>query len=62
MMEHIEHPEIAYIQRTGYPSYYKPDIIYCEECGRDITNTDQFEDEHHEFLCEGCLKYFHRKD
>ena len=57
-----DHPDIECAMRTGYPSWNQPITYLCEECGRDITNTDQFEDEHHEFLCEGCLKYFHRKD
>ena len=62
MREQIEHPEIAYINRTGYPSYLQQSEVYCEECGKNITNATWYEDEHHEFLCESCLLYFHRKD
>lgn len=61
-MEHIEHPEIAYFHRTGYPSYYQEPVIYCGECGKDITDDDWYEDETHEFLCRDCLLFFHRKD
>lgn len=58
----IEHPEIAWIQRTGYPSYAQPKEVYCGECGKNITDDDWYEDENHEFLCKECLCYFHKKD
>lgn len=61
-MEHIEHPEIKWIQRTGYPSYHQEPVIYCGECGEDITDDEWYEDEHHEFLCKTCLLFFHKKD
>jgi hypothetical protein len=63
MREQIEHPEIGWITRTGYPSHMQPPSeVYCEECGKDITDEVWYEDECHEFLCESCLLYFHRKD
>ena len=58
----IQHPEITWIESTGYPSYAQPETIYCEECGSDITDDDKFEDENHENLCKGCLLYFHKKE
>lgn len=61
-MEHIEHPEIKWFHRNGYPSYAQPSEIYCGECGKDITDDDWYEDETHEFLCRDCLLFFHRKD
>lgn len=63
MREQIEHPEIGWIERTGYPSFMQiPSEVHCEECGKNITDEIWYEDEHHEFLCESCLLYFHRKD
>ena len=61
--EHIpDHPEIVWIQRTGYPSFAQPKIIHCQECGRDITFENVYDDESHEYLCQECLLYFHRKE
>lgn len=58
----IEHPEITMIERTGYPSYAQPESFYCEECGDDITDDDKYEDENHEYLCQRCLLYLHKKE
>ncbi len=62
MREQIEHPEISWIERTGYPSFRQPEKVYCEECERDITDERWYEDEHHEFICAECLLFFHLKD
>ena len=48
--------------RTGYPSYMQPKEIYCEECGRNITDEEQYDDQYHDYLCKKCLLFFHRKD
>lgn len=40
---------------------YSEKKIYCDECGRDITNKHQFEDRHHNNLCEDCLLMLHEK-
>lgn len=61
-MSILEHPEITWIERTGYSSYEQPKTIYCCECGRDITDDDVYEDETHDYLCERCLLYFHKKE
>ena len=61
-MQHIEHPEISWIRKTGYPSYDQPKEVYCQECGKDITDEVWYEDETHEFLCDNCLLYFHKKE
>jgi formylmethanofuran dehydrogenase subunit E len=73
-MEHIEHPEIQWYMRTGYPSYAQPDLfddsfddsfddrIYCEKCGDEITNDFQYEDEDYEYLCKDCLLDRHLKE
>lgn len=58
----LEHPDIECALRTGYPRNNQPVRHYCEECGKDITDEVWYEDECHEFLCESCLLYFHRKD
>ena len=57
-----DHPEIICIMRTGYPSYMQPKEIYCEECGRNITDEEQYDDQYHDYLCKKCLLFFHRKD
>jgi hypothetical protein len=64
-MEHIQHPEITWAERTGYPSWNQPkddEEIYCEECGKDITHRDVYYDEHHKHLCKDCLLFFHILD
>lgn len=62
-MKGIEHPEISWIERTGYPSWKQdPPQIYCEECGRNITEENVYEDENHKYMCCECLLFYHRKD
>ena len=63
-MEHIQHPEITWAERTGYPSWNQPrdNEIYCEECGKDITHEDVYYDHNHKHLCEKCLLFFHLVD
>ena len=56
------HPEIDWIERTGYPSHLQPETIYCDMCGEDITDEDKYEDEFNENLCERCLLKSHKKD
>lgn len=58
----LEHPEITHIRNTGYPSYYQDEQVYCEYCGRDITDEDRYEDESHDNLCERCLINLHRRE
>ena len=60
-MEHIQHPEIVWYERTGYPSYAQPENTYCQECGKDITDDKWYEDEAHDYLCKECLLFFHEK-
>ena len=56
------HPEIDWIESTGYPSYLQPETIYCEMCGKDITDDNKYEDESHENLCDVCLLELHLVD
>ena len=58
----MEHPEITHIRNTGYPSWYKEEQLFCEECGDDITDKDRYEDSFHEYLCERCLLNLHRRE
>ena len=58
----MQHPEITHIINTGYPSYCQEEQLYCEYCGRDITDSDRYEDEDHDNLCERCLLSLHRKE
>lgn len=57
----IQHPEIDWIERTGYPSYAQPKKIYCGECGKCLDDEDIYEDRLYEYLCEDCLLFFHKK-
>ena len=55
-----DHPEIESAIKTGHPTWAQPLNVYCGECGKDITDDDQYEDEHYDCLCEKCLLYFHK--
>ena len=57
----IQHPEITWIEKTGYPSWNQPEDIYCERCG-DIIDDEVYEDENHECLCLDCLMKIHLKE
>ena len=61
MMRLGDHPEIESAMRTGYPTWNQPKDIYCGECGREITDDEQYEDEHYEYLCRHCLLMLHEK-
>lgn len=56
-----DHPDIRMAELTGYGPYNQPKEIYCFECGRDITDDEQYEDEHYEYLCRHCLLMLHEK-
>lgn len=58
----LEHPEITWARKTGYPSFAQPKKYYCEVCGKDITDLDKYEDDRHKYLCEDCLLFYHKKD
>ncbi|MBR5298541.1 MAG: hypothetical protein IKU29_11860 [Parabacteroides sp.] len=57
-----DHPDIESIIKTGYPRYSQPAKYHCQECGKDITDEDMYEDAHHEYLCRDCLLLLHTKD
>ena len=56
----MQHPEITWAERTGYPSWNQPRDIRCDECGHDIED-EVYEDEYHETLCLDCLLKLHLK-
>ena len=56
----IQHPEITWAERTGYPSWGQPRDIQCDECGN-IIEDEIYEDEYHETLCLDCLLKLHLK-
>lgn len=58
----MNHPEVDWIESTGYPSYAQEKIILCDECGRELNNETVYEDETHTNLCESCLLMLHEKD
>lgn len=58
------HPEIDWIERTGYPSWMQEDEneVRCDECGRIIEEWDDvYECRTHSTLCLECLKMLHKK-
>lgn len=57
----MQHPEITWIERTGYPSTNQPKYHYCEECGERLEDREIYADTTHEFLCKDCLLTLHEK-
>lgn len=56
-----DHPDIAWILRTGYEKWRQPTELRCHCCGDEIEG-DVYEDEDYEILCEYCLRKNHKKD
>lgn len=56
----IQHPEITWVERTGYPSWNQPIEIRCDNCGG-IIDDEVYEDEYNESLCLDCLLSLHLK-
>ena len=63
-MTDLEHPEVTYALKTGYPSWNQPKHrhYYCEECGKCLDYEEVYEDKIHDFLCRSCLLILHEKD
>ena len=57
----MQHPEITWAERTGYPSWNQPKTHYCEECGENLEGKEVYADRVHEFLCKDCLLTLHEK-
>ena len=57
----IQHPEITWAERTGYPSWNQPREIRCDRCG-DIIDDEIYEDESYEILCLDCLLKLHVRE
>ena len=57
----LDHPDITWCERTGYPQWNQPHIIHCERCGEEIEG-DIYEDFNYSNLCEHCLLRLHRKE
>lgn len=57
----LEHPEIDWAMRTGYPSWNQPKDICCDKCGC-IIDDEVYEDEYNEQLCLDCLLKLHLKE
>lgn len=57
----IEHPEITWAERTGYPSYSQPIEINCEYCGEEVDEDASYVDTYYDYLCEDCLLKLHRR-
>ena len=56
-----DHPEVEWIERTGYPSWNQPESEYCEKCGDCLDSEYVYSDSIYDTLCEDCLKLLHRK-
>ena len=61
-MRDLQHPDISWIERTGYPSWAQPKERHCEKCGCELYLDETYEDHDHDFLCEDCLLKLHRKN
>ena len=57
----LQHPEITWAERTGYPSWNQPEDVRCDYCG-DIIEDEIYESECYEFLCLDCLLKLHLKE
>jgi hypothetical protein len=57
----MQHPEITWAERTGYPSWNQPQDVRCDYCG-EVIEDDVYADEFYEFLCLDCLLKLHLKD
>ena len=55
-----DHPQVRWIEQTGYPSWNQPVEVYCCECGCELED-EIYEDEKYEYLCENCLLMLHKK-
>lgn len=59
----IEHPEISWINNTGYPSWLQEDELHCCACGRKFDVCDDvYEDRLNDYLCLECLLRLHKKE
>lgn len=58
----IQHPEITWAERTGYPSWNQPGgTVRCDKCG-EVIDYEVYEDEYHDCLCLDCLLKLHLKE
>lgn len=57
----LEHPEIGWAERTGYPSWNQPKSLICDDCGNEIEDGEVYEDRLHTTLCRDCLLRLHKK-
>ena len=57
----MQHPEITWVERTGYPSWNQPVNIVCDNCG-EVIDDEVYTDEYHESLCLDCLLKLHLKE
>lgn len=56
----LEHPEITITLATGYPLPPRMPAFYCDRCGGEINNGDDYYDFGEEFLCRECVDWCHR--
>lgn len=57
----LEHPDITYALKTGYPMWNQPKYFNCCMCGDEITSDEVYEDFGFDCLCENCLLKLHKK-
>lgn len=56
-----DHPEIRWVEQTGYPSWNQPEPIICDCCCDEIDG-DVYSTDNYEFLCEKCLLTLCKKE
>ena len=57
----LQHPDITWIEKTGYPSDKQEKHHYCGECGRCLHNKEVYSDRLYAYLCRECLLMLHEK-
>lgn len=55
-MDVLEHPDITYAIRTGYPmAVREPRMIRCAYCNKELSGDDEAFDYDGDFICESCF-------
>ena len=58
----LQHPDITWAERTGYPSWNQPTWDTCEVCGDELSVDDTYYDCDYDYLCKSCLLQSHKKE
>ena len=58
----MDHPDVIWCERTGYPRGNQPVEEFCEVCGVNMDSKTIYRDEEYECLCDRCLLERHERD